>query len=170
MFVSCPVVTVARHVNYVAFTRAIDPSEEYLSRDDQGRIGEVSSYRASGGFMASKVQPAQPGRTPLVAEFPRLVSNKPSQLDLNELLKRLQLKAKKFHISLEDFFVDHDRHRRGVITLAQFRAGMDRAFSQVRTASRHARRVHARSSLCLVKVHPSCTDTHACALKQTREP
>lgn len=118
------------YVNYVAFTKEICPLEQYLTRDETGQIGKVSVFQKSGGFMAPKVSVAQPGRAPLVAEYPRLVQDKPVAGTVDELLTRLKSKISKFHIGIENFFRDHDRHIHGVVTKAQFRAGISRAFSQ----------------------------------------
>jgi len=121
--------------NFVAFTRAVDPAEAHLGRDltETGRgfvhTPFVSSFKASGGFKSGKVVPAQPGRPPLASEYPRLLANAPSVMQFEALLKRIQIKVSKFHIALDDFFRDHDRHKNGTITRAQFRAGIDRALS-----------------------------------------
>jgi len=117
------------HVNYVALARAVDPSDLYIARAD-GRTDAISSFNASGGFSAPKVQTSQPGRPPLVAEFPRLVADQQSQPEVTAILKRLLSVAKKFDVNLEDFFVDQDRHRHGIVTINHFRAGLNAALKQ----------------------------------------
>ena len=80
--------------------------------------------------MAPKVVPAQPGRAPTTSDFPRLIQSSPPGRSptFEGVMGRLQKKVKQYHMMPSDFFVDYDKHRTGVITLAQFRAGLDAAF------------------------------------------
>ena len=111
-------------VNYVSFLKAVDPTELYLNRDDKGRAGEVASYGASGGFKAPKVVSAQPGRAPTTSDFPRLIQTSLGSPTFQGAMERLQKKVKQYHMMPSDFFVDYDKHRTGVITLAQVRVGI----------------------------------------------
>lgn len=108
------------------FAQGTAVKEGSLGRDEIGRSYETAAYLASGGYRAPKVADVQPGRAPPVADFPQ--SRREGAL--GALLSRLRTKVKQFHIGVHDFFVDKDRHRSGVISLAEFRAGLDSAFLQ----------------------------------------
>lgn len=121
-------------VNYVAFVRAVEREgtavhESSLGRDAIGRSHETAAFHASGGYRAAKVADVQPGRAPPVADFPQSMRAASGDA-LGLLLSRLRMKVKQFHLGVHDFFVDKDRHRNGVITPAEFRAGLDSAFLQ----------------------------------------
>jgi len=65
-----------------------------------------------------------------MGEYPRLVQDKPLAPTVQDVMKRLQTKIAKFHIGVEPFFKDHDRHVCGVTSCAQFRSSLDLAFSR----------------------------------------
>ena len=124
-------------INYVHFTREVDAGERASDRNAFGKAEEISFFKNSGNFYATKVTDVQPGRSPPNADFPNLLhaSTTPEQVVAN-LIARLQTKVIQYKIPVADFLVDYDKHKLGAISVAQFRRGLNFAFgdSYVREA------------------------------------
>ena len=114
-------------VNYVDFSVAVDTAEEGSDREKPER-DEVTLFRANGNFKATKTGLVQPGRAPLVANTPGLLSQRADAANLGELMRRLQEKAMQNCIPVHDFFSDYDKHKYGAISRPQFRRGLNAAF------------------------------------------
>ncbi len=114
-------------VNYVDFSVAVDTAEEGSDREKAERA-EVPLFKANGNFKATKTALVQPGRPPLVANVPGLLSQRPDASGLPELMRRLQEKAIQYKVPPKDYFEDYDRHKTGAISRPQFRRGLNAAY------------------------------------------
>ena len=114
-------------INYVDFCVAVDPEERGSDREALERV-EVPLFKKNANFKAPKTAVVQPGRPPLVANVPGLLSQRPDASSLAELMRRLQEKASQFNVPVNDYFVDYDRHNMGAISRPQFRRALNAAF------------------------------------------
>jgi len=114
-------------VNYVLFACAVDTEESGSNRADNTRSKVLTKFKSNVNFKTEKVADAQPGRPPTTADFPSLLSARPSN-DVESLIKRIQDKTLQFNIPVQDFLVDYDKHKLGAISRAQFRRGLGFAF------------------------------------------
>ena len=80
-------------MNYIAFIKAIDPEQVYLNRVSRASCLENLAEARAGGFKASRVADAQPGRAPLICEFPRLNTTKENAGTIEPLLYFLRQKV-----------------------------------------------------------------------------
>jgi len=114
-------------INYVDFCVAVDLQESGSDREGAERP-EVPLFKANGNFKGAKTSFVQPGRAPLVANTPGLLSQRRDAESLPELMRRLQEKTIQNNVPVRDYFVDFDRHNTGAISRPQFRRGLNSAF------------------------------------------